>query len=311
MGHLDKDHRDLSHAKKCDLLSVSRSSTYYKASPVSGKTVDLLNEIREIWEKHPFYGYRRIHAVLGREGLKINRKRVHRLMMVAGLRAIYPGPKTSQKGKENRKYPYLLKERTLTAPNQVWATDITYLKVPQGSVYLMALIDVHSRYILSWRLSNSLSLSFCLEALGEALERHGPPDILNTDQGSQFTSDDWVYSLLNWGIQPSMTGVGRCLDNIHCERFWRTLKYENAYLYGYENMKDARGKIDAFIKFYNHERPHQSLGYKVPADVYKGRHLEKWPEEYVDHSLNLKIERPTHLQTWYTNPKKETQISLI
>ena len=183
----------------------------------------------------------------------------------------------------------------------MWATDITYIKLPAGFVYLVAILDVFSRRILSWRLSNSLSTIFCLEALNEALEAQGAPEIFNSDQGSQFTSDEWIYTLVNWGIQPSMTGVGRCLDNIHQERFWRTLKYENTYIYGYDNMVDARLKIGNFIEFYNHERPHQSLDYQTPDEVYRmnllGKEkmecrdkpiltLEKFP--VLDHNLKMK-----------------------
>ncbi len=311
MAFLDKNHPQISHVRQCGILSVSRSSTYYKPKVQMPVTVDFLNEIRETWEAHPFYGYRRIHADLCRKGLKINRKRVQRLMQLAGLQAIYPKPKTSLKNRKNKTYPYLLKNRAPTAPNQVWATDITYIKLPQGHVYLIALIDLYSRYILSWRLSNSLSAFFCLEALNEALEAHETPDIFNTDQGVQFTSDEWIYTLKNWGIQPSMTGVGRCLDNVYVERFWRALKYENTYIYGYENMPDARQKIGDFIKFYNQQRPHQSLGYKVPEEVYRGPCLEGWPDGYVDNSLDLKVELSTYPQALCLSKNKGSRVSLI
>ena len=231
MAYLDKSYPQLSYTRQCELLSVNRSSTYYKAKAVDESTLNLLSTIRETWRKHPFYGYRRIHADLHRKGLKVNRKKIQRLMRQVGLRAIYPKPKTSIKSKENRRYPYLLKNLTLTEPIHVWATDITYIKLPQGNVYLVAVIDVYSRFILSWCLSNSLSDFFCIDALKEALNIYGPPHIFNTDQSSQFTSDDWIYTLVNWRIRPSMTGVGRCIDNIHSERFWRTLKYENTYIY--------------------------------------------------------------------------------
>ena len=267
MAYLDKSHPRLSHIRQCGLLSVNRSSTYYESKATPQADVDLLNEIRELWEACPFYGGRRIQATLVRKGRKVNLKKVRRLMKLGGIQALYPKPKTSLKGSENRRYPYLLKGLMLEKANQVWATDITYIKLPQGYAYLIALIDVYSRYILSWRLSNSLSTFFCLEALNEALSVYDGPDIFNTDQGSQFTSDEWIYTLVNWGVKPSMTGVGRCLDNVYSERFWRTLKYENAYIYGYESMVDARLKIGNFIKFYNQERPHQSLGYKTPEEV--------------------------------------------
>lgn len=310
MAFLDRRHPSLSHTRQCSLLSVSRSCTYYKPKSRDQKTVDLINEIRDIWEMYPFYGYRRIHAHLQRQGISVNRKRIQRLMKGCGIEAIYPGPKTSKSGKENRKYPYLLKDLALTYPNQVWATDVTYIKLPQGFVYLVAVMDVYSRYILSWRLSNSLSLSFCMEALEEALEL-GIPDIFNTDQGAQFTSDEWIYTLINWGIMPSMTGVGRCLDNIHVERFWRTLKYEDVYLYVYANLQEARQRIGKFIEFYNHKRPHQSLGYKVPGEVFKNSPMGKQSDGYVDNSLDLKIEFSTYPQTLGKHKNQGSQISLI
>ena len=268
MTHLDKTFPDLSLKKQCEALSLNRSSLYYKTTDPSDEDEVLLNQIRDIWEKWPFYGYRRIHVTLIKQGLSVNRKRVQRLMKEAGIQAIYPRPNTSSNIKDHRKYLYLLSGLKITRSNQVWATDITYIKLPTGFVYLVAVLDVFSRRILRWRLSNSLSTIFCLEALNEALETYGAPDIFNTDQGAQFTSDEWIYTLINWGVKPSMTGVGRCLDNIHQERFWRTLKYENTYIYGYEDMIDARLKIGSFIEFYNHERPHQSLDYCTPDKVF-------------------------------------------
>jgi putative transposase len=231
-------------------------------------------------------------------------------MKEAGLQAVYPKPRTSKKNFAHRTYPCHLQNLKLEHSNQVWATDITYIKLPQGFVYLIAVLDVYSRYIISWRLSNSLSLPFCLEALNEALEQ-GIPEIFNTDQGAQFTSDEWIYTLVNWGIQPSMTGVGRCLDNIHCERFWRTLKYEDIYIYGYSNVTEARQRIGKFIEFYNHQRPHQSLGYKTPGEVYKTSLEERQPNGYVENSLNLKIEFPTYPQALCLTNNQRSQISLI
>lgn len=312
MAYLVKSHPHLSYTRQCGLLLVNRSGTYYKPKPPKQEEIDLLNEIREVWEKCPFYGYRRIHATLKRKDILINRKKVRRLMKVAGIAALYPKPKTSIRNKEHRKYPYLLKDYVITEPNQVWATDITYIKLPQGHVYLIAILDVYSRCILSWRLSNSLSSSFCLEALTEALEIYGAPDILNTDQGCQFTSDEWIYTLVNWGVFPSMTGVGRCSDNIYSERFWRTLKYENTYIYSYESMIDARQKIKDFIEFYNRERLHQCHGYRTPMEVYNnfrtGNHR---PDGYVDSSLNTKIDLSTYPQALYLTAKNEGRISLI
>ena len=310
MAFLEKNHPRLSYVFQCELLSLNRSSTYYKRKPMPESDLILLNEIREIWEKRPFYGYRRIKVQLERQGITVNHKRVQRLMNIGGIKAIYPSPKTSKKNLEHRTYPYRLQDMDFKHANQVWATDITYIKLPQGFAYLIAIIDVYSRYIISWRLSNSLSLPFCMEALNEALDQ-GVPDILNSDQGAQFTSDEWIYTLVNWQIQPSMTGTGRCLDNIHCERFWRTLKYEDVYIYGYKNMIEARSSIGKFIDFYNHERPHQSLGYKTPAEVYRGSIPDKRHDGYVDNSLNLKVELPTYPQALCENKKIWSQISLI
>ena len=310
MAFLDKSHPRLSYACQCSLLSVNRSSTYYKAKPKPDISCDLVNEIRAIWETYPFYGYRRIQAQLKRQGFCVNHKRVQRLMQELGLQALYPRPKTSKKDLTSRTYPYLLKGLLLERPDQVWATDITYIKLPQGFVYLMAIIDVYSRYIVSWRLSNSLSLPFCLEALNEALTQ-GIPDILNTDQGSQFTSDEWIYTLINWGVQPSHTGVGRCLDNVHCERFWRTLKYEDVYLYGYANIAEARCRIGKFITFYNTQRPHQSLGYQTPEEFYKSSLPQCRPNRDTGTSLDLKVEIPTSLQALSLTRNQRSQISLI
>lgn len=310
MAYLDKTHPRLSYVCQCDLLSLNRSSTYYEPKVPPQEDLDLLNEIRDIWERCPFYGYRRITAQLVRQGIKVNRKRVRRFMKETGLEAIYPKPNTSKKGLAHRTYPYRLGNLELERSDQVWATDITYIKLPQGFVYLIAVIDVYSRYIISWRLSNSLSLPFCLEALNEALEQ-GIPDIFNTDQGAQFTSDEWIYTLVNWGIQPSMTGVGRCLDNIHCERFWRTLKYEDVYLYAYANVTEARSRIGKFIEFYNHQRLHQSLGYKTPGEVYKASLGESRSDEYVDNSLELKLEFTTYSQASCLNNNQRSQISLM
>lgn len=269
MAHLDKAYPGLSIKRQCETLSLNRSSLYYKSKELSDADEILLNQIRDIWENYPFYGYRRIHFTLIQQGLCVNRKRVQRLMKEAGIQAIYPRPNTSANIKEHRRYPYLLRDIDITRPNQVWSTDITYIKLPCGFVYLVAILDVFSRRILSWRLSNSLSTIFCLEALNEAPDTYGAPEVFNSDQGAQFTGDEWIYTLVNWAIKPSMTGVGRCLDNIHQERFWRTLKYENTYIYGYDDMVDARLKIGNFIEFYNHERPHQSLYYQTPDEVYR------------------------------------------
>lgn len=312
MARLDKTYPGLSIKRQCAALSLNRSSLYYKEKKPCDKDETLLNQIRDIWEKWPFYGYRRIHISLVKQGVIVNRKRIQRLMKEAGIQAIYPRPNTSANIKEHRRYPYLLRNIDIIRPNQVWSTDITYIKLPTGFVYLVAILDVFSRRILSWRLSNSLSTIFCLEALNESLETYGAPEVFNSDQGAQFTSDEWIYSLINWGIKPSMTGVGRCLDNIHQERFWRTLKYENTYIYGYENMVDARLKIGNFIEFYNNERPHQSLDYQTPDEVYRMDCLKRVQADCVEAPILILENIPSlgHDLTVKLNRNLE-QISLI
>jgi len=221
----------------------------------------------------PFYGSRKMTEELRRAGYQVNRKRTRRLMQIMGLRAIYRRPRTSHPGKGNKIYPYLLKDMKIERPNQAWAADITYIPMEKGFLYLVAIIDLYSRYILSWRLSNSMETGFCMEALKEALQK-GTPEIFNTDQGSQFTSDEFVSILVNNGIKVSMDSKGRYLDNIFVERFWRTLKYEEVYLKAYQDAREARLEIGKYIRFYNSRRPHQSLGYKTPAEEYTEKTID-------------------------------------
>ena len=257
------------------MVKINRSTLYYKSINQKQDT-ELANEIYEIWRKWPFYGYRRITAELNRRDFLINRKRVLRVMRQLGLQAIYPKPKTSVNGENHKIYPYLLRNVVISKPNQVWATDITYVRLPQGFVYLVAIIDVNSRYILSWRISNSMETSFCMAALEEALEM-GRPEILNTDQGPQFTSHEWLDELIKMGILVSMNGKGRCLDNVYIERFWRSVKYEQINLFACETIKELRTSVEKYIKFYNEERVHQSLGYKTPAEVYFRKNVAEGP----------------------------------
>ncbi len=226
-----------------------------------------MNLIDRLYLESPFYGSRKMTADLKREGYPVNRKRIRRLMQIMGLQAIYRKPRTSFPGKGHKIYPYLLKGLKIDHPNQVWAADLTYIPMEKGFLYLVAIIDLYSRYILSWRLSNSLDSGFCIEALKEALQK-GRPEIFNTDQGSQFTSAEFVSILVSHGIRVSMDSVGRYADNIFVERFWRTLKYEEVYLKAYQDGRAARTEIGKYIRFYNTERPHQSLGYKTPAEEY-------------------------------------------
>jgi putative transposase len=271
---------------------VNRSSFYYEPVELKQDTITLMNEIRDIWQAYPFYGYRRIHAVLKRQGWQVNRKRIQELMNTMEIQAIYPKPKTTIPSKTHKVYPYLLKDLKIDRPNQVWATDITYIKMNPGFVYLIAIIDLYSRYIISWRLSITLDVSFCCEALEEALLQE-KPEIFNSDQGSQFTCEKWTQILSSQGILISMDGKGRCIDNIYCERLWRAIKYEEVYLRSYDSVSQARESIGNYIEFYNHQRPHQSLGYETPAEVYFQNPRISKPDEYVD---NLQASYPTYSQ---------------
>jgi len=266
---IDVKHKILSVRKQCSLLGLNRSTLYYQAKG-SDEEVVLLNQIYDIWVSTPFYGYRRIWAELRHQGYEVNRKRVQRLMKVLNLQAIYPKPNVSQKRKEHKIYPYLLKGLTINRPNMVWCTDITYVRVGQGFVYLVALIDVYSRYIVSWRLSITLEACFCIEMLEEAFKK-GVSDFMNTDQGSQFTSQEWINRVEAAGAKVSMDGQGRWADNIPVERFWRSVKYEDILLNSYETVEQVRQGIKRYIEFYNERRPHQSLGYARPGEVYRGQ----------------------------------------
>lgn len=226
-----------------------------------------MRRIDELFTKHPFLGYRKMTAILRREFGRVNSKRVLRLMRVMGLEAVYCKPNTSKPCAANKVYPYLLKDLAITASNQVWATDITYIRLQKGFVYLVVVMDWHSRYVISWRISASMEVEFCLEALAEALET-GQPKIFNSDQGSQFTSNAFVTVLTEAGILVSMDGKGSYQDNIFVERLWRTVKYEEVYLKEYTSIGDAEQHIAAYFEFYNSRRPHQKLGYKTPAEVY-------------------------------------------
>lgn len=276
MGQIPREQRrelvneapdELSARRCCDLLQLNRSTLYYKEKPTDIDDIDLLNAIRDVWERRPFYGYRRITKQLRANGMLVNRKRVQRLMAWSGIRAIYSGPNTSKPNKQHTVYPYLLRNLSITRANQAWMVDITYLRMPTGFMYLVALIDVYSRYVVGWSLSNTLDTEFCMDALKSGLAC-AQPEIINSDQGSQFTSEDWVNYLREWDIKISMTGKGRCTDNIYIERFWRSFKSEEFYLNEYASVKELREAIRAYIKFYNQERWHQALDYKSPASVY-------------------------------------------
>jgi putative transposase len=264
-------------ARQCALLGLSRSGVYHR--PKAAKTDDLavMRMLDEQYLRTPFYGSRRMVEQLWRLGHNVNRKRVCRLMRKMGLQAIYPRPRTSTPNPEHKVYPYLLRDVAVTRPNQVWATDITYVPMAHGFMYLVAVLDWWSRKVLAFRVSNSLEAGFCVEALKEALARHGRPEIFNTDQGSQFTSQAFTGVLEAAGARISMDGKGRCYDNIFVERLWRTVKYEYVYLHAFEGGQALRDGLRTWVGWYNQERPHQGLGYRTPNEMYYGA-LKALPE---------------------------------
>ena len=266
---VEPQNKDISIKRQCELLSLSRSSYYKHPRGERDEDTILMNAIDEIYTRLPFYGSRRISKELRRaKGIVVNRKRVQRLMRKMGLEAIYPRPNVSRANKAHKKYPYLLRGMEITRPNQVWASDITYIRIERGFMYLTVVMDWYSRSVLSWRLSNTLDSSFCVEALEEALGRYGRPEIFNTDQGSQYTSESFTKVLLDEGIQISMNGKGRALDNVFVERLWRSVKYEEVYLRSYSMVQEVRSGLKEYFRFYNQERMHQSLDYRVPMAVY-------------------------------------------
>jgi putative transposase len=245
--------------RQCKLLSLNRSTYYYQAKSVSETDLKLMRRIDEMHLKRPFYGSRRIRDWLWEEGHDINRKKVQRLMREMGIMALYPKKGTSRPGKGHKVYPYLLRGLEINRPNQVWATDITYIPMAKGFVYLVVVMDWYSRKALSWRLSNTMGSDFCVDALEEAIRRYGTPEIFNTDQGAQFTSDAFTGVLKEHGIRISMDGKGRWVDNVFVERLWRSVKYEEVYLHAYESIIEARNRINWYLGFYNAERKHQTL----------------------------------------------------
>jgi putative transposase len=263
----------LSIREQCTLLDLSRSSLYYKKQNLpTDKDLKLMKLIDQQYLKTPFFGSRRMTDMLKDLGHRVNRKHVQRLMRLMGIEAIYPKPNTSRPNKEHKVYPYLLRNLKIDRPNQVWAIDITYIPMKKGFQYLVAIIDWYSRYIISWRLSNSLDKDFCIKALEDAL-KIGSPEIFNSDQGCQFTSTEFTDLLKQNSIQISMDSKGRCLDNIIIERFWRSLKYEEVYLKAYANGLEAKISIAQWIAFYNNERPHQGLQSKKPQQVFTQNNL--------------------------------------
>jgi putative transposase len=265
---VEVSHPQLTIHRQCELLGLSRSSFYYQPAEESPENLELMKLIDRQYTARPYFGSRRMEVWLGGQGHLVNRKRVQRLMRLMGLEAIYPKPNLSAPAVGHKVFPYLLRDVAIERPDQVWSTDITYIHMPCGFMYLAAIIDWYSRYVLAWRLSNTLDGSFCQEMLEEALGR-GKPEVFNTDQGVQFTAAAWTSRLLSAGVAVSMDGKGRYLDNIFVERLWRTVKYEDIYPKGYEVVPALQSGLSDYFGFYNEERPHQSLAYRTPGEVYR------------------------------------------
>ena len=266
---VEVEDKELPLIQQAELLGLSRSSLYYKPRQPSAEEVAIKHRIDEIYTRYPFYGSRRIRVQLLREGHQINRKRVQRYMREMAIAGVCPGPNLSRRNQEHKVYPYLLRGIKLNYPNQVWGIDITYIRLVGGWVYLVAILDWYSRYIISWELDQSLEMRFVMQAVDRALEV-AKPEIWNSDQGSHFTSEVYVNRLQEREIKISMDSKGRALDNIFTERLWRTIKYEEVYLKEYNSLRQAREGLKQYMKFYNEERPHSSLSYRTPAEVYLG-----------------------------------------
>jgi putative transposase len=276
---VDHDDPVLPVAAQCRLLKVARSTLYYRPVPMSVDDLAVMRRMDELHLAWPFYGSRRMAAALRREGWAVNRKRAKRLMRVMAIEALYQKPNTSKGHPDHKVYPYLLRGLTIDRPNQVWCADITYIPMAKGFVYLVAVMDWFSRRVLAWRLSITMETDFCVEALREATELYGPPEIFNTDQGVQFTSAAFVDELASRGVRISMDGKGRYLDNIFIERLWRSLKYEEVYIRAYDSVAEARRRLGEWLTFYNDVRPHQSLDYRAPREIFEGVAYE-----YVDNA---------------------------
>ena len=280
---ITRERPDLSLSRQCRLLSISRSSFYYAPKGESPENLALMRRIDELFLKYPFYGSRQMVRQLRRDGVRVGRQRVRRLMRLMGLEAIYQAPRTSTPHLAHRVYPYLLRGMAIDRADQVWCADITYIPVQRGYLYLVAVMDWATRHVLAWRLSNTMDARFCVEALKDALAQYGRPEIFNTDQGSQFTSLDFTGVLKDADVAVSMDGRGRCMDNIFIERLWRSLKYEAVYLHELTDGFVARRVIGEWIDFYNTERPHSALAGRTPAEVYEARQ----PVDMMDKAIAL------------------------
>jgi putative transposase len=304
---LDRAHPKLSVRRQCTLLGLSRSGVYRPKPPANDDAdLALMRRIDELFTQWPFYGSRRMTVALRGEGHAVNRKRVQRLMRQMGIAALGPKPNTSKPAPGHKVFPYLLRDLTIDRPNQVWAADITYIPLARGFLYLVAIIDWASRAVLSWRLSNTLDVSFCVSALEEALARFGRPEIFNTDQGAQFTSAAFTGRLAAEGIRISMDGRGRWMDNVFIERLWRSLKHEEVYLKHYADGGEARTGIAAWMAFYNGQRPHQALGYRTPLTVYRAGVTGALGATAVD--MTLRLDNAGALSTG-PQPKQHQQLT--
>jgi len=256
--------------RQCELLDLCRSSVYYQPPPVSATDLALMRRLDELHLKYPFLGARRLARMLQREGFAVGRRHVATLMRLMGIEAIYRKRRTSIAARGHKIYPYLLGNIAIERPNQAWAADITYVPMAQGFAYLVAILDLYSRKVLAFRVSNAMTSEFCVEALEEALTRYGAPEICNTDQGSQFTADEFTQVLLAKGVRVSMDGKGRWIDNVFVERLWRSVKYEDIYLHAYDTVREVKTALTSYFRFYNARRVHQSLAYRTPDEMYFG-----------------------------------------
>ena len=287
---IDYDDKDFSIREQCNILGINRSGLYYEPRHLSEETLKIMRLLDEEHTKHPFYGVPKMTEFLKRQGYAIGRDRTRTLLRSMGLEAVYPKPKTSIKAKDHKIYPYLLKDIEIVKPNQVWSADITYIRLEGGFVYLVAIMDWYSRYVLSWRVSNTMDVNFCVEGLEEAL-KFARPEIFNTDQGSQFTSMAFTGILEKNEISISMDAKGRMFDNIFIERLWRTVKYENIYMKDYRSIPELKTGLKEYFSFYNAERYHQNLGYKTPWEVYAGEQLSTELELLTKKEKSSKKER--------------------
>jgi putative transposase len=300
---LDRDHPLLSVRRQCGMLGIARSGVYRLPRPANDDDSALLRRIDEMFTRWPFLGSRRITAMLRAEGRTINRKRVQRLMRRMGIVALGPKPRTTKPAPGHTIFPYLLRDMTVERANQVWAADITYIPIGRGFLYLVAVMDWSSRAVLSWRLSNTMDVSFCVSALEEALARFGKPEIFNTDQGSQFTSAAFTGTLAAAGVQISMDGRGRWMDNVFIERLWRSLKHEDVYLKGYADGHDAKAGIAEWIAFYNNWRPHQALASRTPMAVWRDGITGALGEKGV--GMTLRLDNARALPTYPQPPQQQ------